>query len=89
VKEGSEECGVLRKLKIRDVFFGLGGSAIMYHEVVISSTAEPLLIFAAFFLLGLIPASRADDGGASPKEWLRSWLIGEIESEGKAKKDDK
>jgi hypothetical protein len=52
------------------------GAAILYHEVVVSSTAEPLLVFAAFFLLGLIPATRADEGAGSLnfKDWLREWL---------------
>jgi hypothetical protein len=51
------------------------GAYILYHEVVLVPTAEPLLIFAAFFLLGLIPASRADD--TTPfnfKDILRDWL---------------
>ena len=51
------------------------GGAILYHEVVVVATAEPLLVFAAFFLLGLIPAARADDADHSNiKAFLRSWL---------------
>lgn len=61
--------------RLRDVIFGGMGTFVLYHEVVVSSTAEPLLIFAAFFLLGLIPASRADDTGSlNFKDMLREWL---------------
>lgn len=35
----------------RAIFF-LGGSGIIYHEVVISDTAEPLLIFVGLWLAG-------------------------------------
>jgi hypothetical protein len=67
-------------LRLRDVVFGLGGAAILYHEVAISNTAEPLLVFAAFFLLGLIPASRADEADQSSiKAWLRSWLLKDLD----------
>lgn len=63
------------KIKLRDLILGAVGIGILYHEVVVVATAEPLLVFAAFFLLGLIPASRADDGGSlNPKDWLREWL---------------
>lgn len=63
-------------LKIRDIILALGGGFILYHEVVVSATAEPLLVFAAFFLLGLIPATRADEpnGGSFLKSILRNWL---------------
>ena len=63
-------------LKLRDIILGGMGAAVLYHEVVVSPTAEPLLIFAAFFLLGLIPATRADEGSGSLnfKDWLREWL---------------
>ena len=65
----------MKGLKLRDLIFGGMGAYILYHEVVLVPTAEPLLIFAAFFLLGLIPASRADDStGLSFKGWLRDWL---------------
>jgi hypothetical protein len=67
----------VKAIKIRDIIFGGLGAAILYHEVVVSKTAEPLLVFAAFFLLGLVPASRADDaikGNSSVKEAVRGWL---------------
>lgn len=35
----------------RVVFF-LGGTGIIYHEVVVSDTAEPLLIFVGLWLAG-------------------------------------
>jgi hypothetical protein len=51
------------------------GSAVLYHEVVVVDTAEPLLVFAAFFLLGLVPAARADESGSTTvKGFFRSWL---------------
>lgn len=69
-------------LRLRDVLFGGMGSAILYHEVVVVDSAEPLLIFAAFFLLGLIPASRADESNeAGVKSWLRAWLLKDVAPE--------
>lgn len=67
----------MKKLKLRDLVLGGMGAGILYHEVVLAATAEPLLIFAAFFLLGLVPASRADDDGGlgGPKTMLRDWLL--------------
>lgn len=64
----------MKGLKLRDWIFGGMGTYILYHEVVLVQTAEPLLIFAAFFLLGLIPASRADDSSLSFKDYLKDWL---------------
>jgi hypothetical protein len=73
-------------LRLRDLVFGIGGGLILYHEVVLVDTAEPLLIFAAFFLLGLIPASRADanPGTASIKDWIRAWLNDDPKGKGKS-----
>ena len=56
----------------RDLIFGGIGTGILYHEVFLTPRAEPLLIFAAFFLLGLIPASRADDQGSFERVGLGS-----------------
>jgi hypothetical protein len=44
-----------RKLALRGVS-ALAGAAVLYHEVYISDTAEPLLIFLGLWLLGIPPA---------------------------------
>lgn len=72
-------------LNLRDIIFGLGGAGILYHEVAVVDTAEPLLIFAAFFLLGLIPAARADEG-LNVKEVLREWILKDSASSNDDKK---
>lgn len=72
----------MKKLKFRDLLFATLGVGILYHEVVLVPSAEPLLIFAAFFLLGLIPAARADENDQSSiKAWLRAWLLKDLENE--------
>lgn len=77
-------------LRLRDLIFGFGGAAILYHEVVLVSTAEPILVFTAFFLLGLIPASRADAGaGMGVKEMLKQWLSDDNEDDKKHNNDNK
>ena len=47
---------------LRDLFFLLIGTAILFHEIWQRPSPSPLGIFAAFFLFGLIPAFRADEG---------------------------
>jgi hypothetical protein len=46
--------------KPRDSFFFLVGCGIVYHEVWLAKEAQPLLIFTALFLWGLIPAFWGD-----------------------------
>lgn len=79
----------MKNFKLRDFVFAIMGGYILYHEVVEVDTAEPLLIFAAFFLLGLIPASRADDGSLRFREMLLGWLSnGSSETSKKKRGDD-
>lgn len=44
-----------RKLAIRGMS-AVGGVAILYHEVYIADSAEPLLVFLGLWLLGIPPA---------------------------------
>jgi hypothetical protein len=69
-------------VKPREVLFLLSGGAILYHEVWIANTSDPLLVFTALFLWGLVPAFRAD-GGALPsvKEVMRAWLLAETKDD--------
>lgn len=57
------------RAKPRDLLFFAIGCVIAYHEVFISESAEPLLIFTVLFLWGLIPAfwgDRAPDQPPAP-----------------------
>lgn len=44
-----------RKLALRGLA-AVAGAAILYHEVYIADTAEPLLVFLGLWLLGIPPA---------------------------------
>lgn len=57
-------------VRFSDLFYGALGTGILTHETVVSQTAEWPLIFASFFLLGLIPISRADSSGLSIRDIL-------------------
>jgi hypothetical protein len=48
------------RAKPRDSFYFLVGCVIAYHEVFMAKEAQPLLIFTALFLWGLIPAFWSD-----------------------------
>lgn len=48
------------RAKPRDSFFFVVGCVIAYHEVFLAKEAQPLLIFTALFLWGLIPAFWGD-----------------------------
>lgn len=54
------------RAKPRDSFFFVVGCVIAYHEVFLAKEAQPLLIFTALFLWGLIPAFWGDR--AKPQE---------------------
>lgn len=75
-------------VKPREVLFLVSGGAILYHEVWVATSSDPLLVFTALFLWGLVPAFRAD-GGALPsvKEVMRAWLLAEPKK-AEAKKDE-
>lgn len=45
----------LKKLATR-VLSGIAGAAIIYHEVYIADSAEPLLVLLGLWLLGIPPA---------------------------------
>ena len=47
---------------LRDLFFLLVGTAVLFHEIWQRSDPSPLGVFVALFLFGLIPAFRADEG---------------------------
>lgn len=59
-----------QKVRFSDLFYGLLGTGILVHETILTETAEWPLIFASFFLLGLIPISRADSSGFSIRDIL-------------------
>lgn len=77
----------MKLVKLRDVILGGMGTYVLYHEVVVVETAEPLLVFAAFFLLGLIPATRADSGSLGVKDFIKGWLNDDSSSKDKRDKD--
>lgn len=58
---------IQERAKPRDSFFFLVGTVIAYHEVFVSDEAQPLLIFTALFLWGLIPAFWGDRKPEPPK----------------------
>lgn len=47
---------------LRDLFFLVLGTALLYHEFWQRPDPSPLGVFVALFLFGLIPAFRADEG---------------------------
>lgn len=62
---------VSKRAKPRDSFFFIVGCVIAYHEVWVAEEAQPLLIFTALFLWGLIPAfwgDRAKPAAPQPPE---------------------
>jgi hypothetical protein len=76
-------------VKPREVLFLVSGGAILYHEVWVATSSDPLLVFTALFLWGLVPAFRAD-GGALPsvKEVMRAWLLADPKSKSDEAEDD-
>lgn len=59
---------------LRDLFFLLVGSAILYQQFWERPDPSPLGVFVALFLYGLIPAFRADETSLSPLAALMALL---------------
>lgn len=59
---------LILRAKPRDLLYFAIGCVIAYHEVFVADDAEPLLIFTALFLWGLIPAFWGDRAPNAPPD---------------------
>ena len=58
---------------LRELFFLVLALAILYNQVFMEPTAQPILIFTAIFFLGSIPALRGDKS-EQPNPFVRLFL---------------
>lgn len=56
---------------LRDLFLGSLALVILYDQVFLAATAQPILIFLVIFLFGSIPALRGDGKSTRPSTFAR------------------
>lgn len=56
---------------LRSLFLGSLALAILFDQVVVAPTAQPILIFLVIFLFGCIPALRGDGNSNKPSPFAR------------------
>jgi hypothetical protein len=71
----------------RELFFFASAMVILYQQVFVASTAQPILVFLALFFLGSIPALRGDGESSFLSRLLLALLGMDIPPSGDSKQD--